>query len=198
MRANLLAAALLIAVPVHAHEDSDPPVKPVTCTDASRACTVAVARTYLEGRLDQRVRKDMRLAPDVHRWENNVLTAATSGDLLDPKPDGPTLGLRSRGFDRVVAEGDNVVFFWTMLASKADATLHLVHRFLVKSGKAECGDALSPCIKEIETVWCLAAIADEPTLPHEKGPRGGFGCRRGGPVQGAAPAGAPAPAPKAP
>jgi hypothetical protein len=69
-------------------------------------------------------------------------------------------------------DGDEAVFFWLLdRREKPDgpytATVHLIERFKFAQGKT-CGDVASPCISEIEVVFCAAPRASEPSLPASK------------------------------
>ena len=182
-----LLLALGLAVPAQAAPAlaAGVPKDKVTCTDTSRDCLVAVARTYIYARLDATLRMQMRLAPNVHRWENNVLTATVAEDLtVRGADDGTTEGLTGRDLDRVFVDGKNVIFIWTIdvTTNTYPGTVHLTHRIAVEAGKEKCGAALSPCITEIETVWCSSKQNDEVSLPRQKSAnfRGTFGCHREG------------------
>lgn len=180
-----LAVALLGLVLAAPASAAGVPKEKVTCTDTSRDCLIAVARTYILARLDSTLRMQMRLAPNVHRWENNVLTATVAEDLtVRGADDGTTDGLAGRDLDRVFVDGKNVIFLWTIdvTANTYPGTVHLTHRIAVEAGQDKCGSALSPCITEIETVWCSSKKNDEVSLPRQKSAnfRGTFGCHREG------------------
>ena len=182
---RLLPLGLMLAALLPAAAPAQPVAKQERCTDTSRACLMAVARTYIDARLDDKVRPLMRLSPKVHRWENNVLTATRSEDLIEHgADDGTTVGVTGRDLNRVFVDGNQVIFFWTIDVTENTypGTVHLTHRIQVDTGREACGDKLSPCITEIETVWCSTKKSREEKLPRVKMPgfRGTFGCHREG------------------
>ena len=148
------------------------PAKP--CADMSRACLIEVARTYIDARADGRLRNAQRLAPTIHRWENGLLTADKAADIAGPAAgEGPSKTLAVRDANRVMVDGDEAVFFWLLdRREKADgpytATVHLIERFKFAQGKAACGEVASPCISEIEVVFCAAPKGGAVALPATK------------------------------
>ncbi|HLG86774.1 MAG TPA: hypothetical protein VKZ79_06200 [Alphaproteobacteria bacterium] len=159
-----------------------------SCSDMSRKCIIEVARTYLDARTDNSARPLQRLAPDVRRWENGVLTADKAEDIFSQHyitEPGPSATLFPRDLDRVFVDGNNAIFFWKIDTKSAPngpfvSTVHLIERLQVKAGKAKCGVGPSPCITEIEVVFCTAPHPQEPTKPMPPKPGGHFGCTRAG------------------
>ena len=159
-----------------------------TCSDMSRKCIIEVARTYLDARTDNSARPTQRLAPDVHRWENGVLTADKAEDIFSQHyitEPGPSATLFPRDLDRVLVDDNNAIFFWKIDTKSAPdgsfvSTAHLIERLQVEAGKAKCGAGLSPCITEIEVVFCIAPRPQEPTKPMAPKSSSHFGCTRPG------------------
>jgi hypothetical protein len=144
------------------------------CADMSRTCLIETARTYIDARADGRAQPLMRLAPDIKRWENGLLTAEKPADILGPRAGEVSKTVAVRDANRVLVDGDQAVFFWLLdRREKPDgpytATVHLIERFKFVQGKA-CGEVASPCISEIEVVFCAAPHANQTALPAEKNP----------------------------
>lgn len=160
-------AALIACAMLAAHGANAQTAKP--CSDMSRACLTEVARTYIEARADGRVREAQRLAPDLHRWENGLLTAIKAEDIAGPAAGEISKTLAVRDVNRVLVDGDQAVFFWLLdrrekTEGPFTATVHLIERFKFVQGKA-CGAVASPCINEIEVVFCAAPHGDEVAQP---------------------------------
>lgn len=178
---RLAAAALLgsiVATPLLAEQPAS--FRKSECTTLSRDCMIEVARTYVDARTDDRVRPVIRVAPGLKRWENGVLTTDKGEDLLDVKAGGDTTLLGSREKERVFVQDNNVIFFWLIDSKLPEhpGTVHLVHRIQVEGGREVCGKYLSPCITEIETIWCRSDRAMEASRPAAKeGLK--FSCDRG-------------------
>ncbi|MBY0511148.1 MAG: hypothetical protein K2P94_13480 [Rhodospirillaceae bacterium] len=163
----LSAIGVLAAVPAGAQNKTP-------CADMSRNCLIEVARAYIDARADGRARPLMRLAPDLMRWENGLLTATKSSEIAGPADGVVSKTLAVRDANRVLVDGDEAVFFWLLDRREKPegpytATVHLIERFKFAQGKA-CGDVASPCISEIEVVFCAAPHGGETTLPKEKNP----------------------------
>lgn len=142
------------------------------CADMSRACLIEVARTYIEARADGNARNAQRLAPDLHRWENGLLTATKASEIAGPAAGEISPTVATRDVKRVLVDGDEAVFFWLLdrrekAGGPFTATVHLIERFKFVQGKA-CGDVASPCISEIEVVFCAAPRAGETAQPAAK------------------------------
>ncbi len=164
---GVVAIAGFMALPAGAQ--NKPP-----CNNMSRACLIETARTYIDARADGRAQPLMRLAPEIKRWENGLLTATKPSDILGPAVGDVSKTLAVRDANRVLVDGDEAVFFWLLDRREKPegpytATVHLIERFKFAQGKA-CGDAASPCISEIEVVFCAAPHGGETTLPKEKNP----------------------------
>jgi hypothetical protein len=143
------------------------------CTTLDRACIVEVATTYIVGQVDYSKRPEERLAPTAHRWENGYSNgvgadAIRGGDpgpvAIDAALDGP------RDLERVLVDetAGEAVFYYIIDAGVPGvghvATAHIAERFKVEAG-AVCGDGLSPCITEIEAIFCIGTRGDEPARP---------------------------------
>jgi len=165
-----ILAALAICVALTVPSLAAEPIKP--CDDMSRACLIEVARAYIEARADGNFRSAQRLAPDLHRWENGLLTATTSAEIAGPAVGVVSKTLATRDVKRVLVDGDEAVFFWLLDRREKPegpytSTVHLMERFKFVQGKP-CGDVPSPCISEIEVVFCAAPRGGETALPAAK------------------------------
>ena len=157
-----VAAGALAALPASAQNKAP-------CADMSRACLIEVARAYIDARADGNVRNAQRLAPDLHRWENGMLTATKASEIAGPAAGEISPTVATRDVKRVLVDGDEAVFFWLLdrrekAGGPFTATVHLIERFKFAQGKA-CGDVASPCISEIEVVFCAAPRAGETAQP---------------------------------
>jgi hypothetical protein len=167
MALGAVAISAFMAMPVSAQNKAP-------CSDMSRTCLIEVARAYIDARADGRARPLMRLAPDLKRWENGLLTATTSSEIAGPADGVVSKTLAVRDANRVLVDGDEAVFFWLLDRREKPegpytATVHLIERFKFAQGKS-CGAVASPCISEIEVVFCAAPHGGETTLPKEKNP----------------------------
>lgn len=172
-------AGFACAMPLLAEQPAS--FKKSECTTMSKACMIEVARTYVDARTDDRNRPVLRVSPNLHRWENGVLTTDKGEELLDIKNGGDTTLLGSREKERVFVQDNNVIFFWLIDSKLPEnpGTVHLVHRIQVEAGKEICGKYLSPCITEIETIWCRSNRAMEESRPAAKEAGLKFSCDRG-------------------
>ena len=177
--AGFAFAIALGAAPLLAEQPAS--FKKSECTTLSKACMIEVARTHVDARTDDRVRPVLRVSPNLHRWENGVLTTDKGEELLDLNAGGDTTLLGSREKERVFVQDNNVIFFWLIDSKLPEhpGTVHLVHRIQVEGGKDKCGAYLSPCITEIETIWCRSDRAMEESRPAAKEPGLKFSCDRG-------------------
>jgi len=175
------AAALVVGSPGVSVSDPDK-----LCNNMSRACIIEIAQTYLDARTDNRVRPFQRVAKDVIRWENGLVTADEGSDIVGPAGSGPSQTLFAHDFDRVWVDGSEAIFFWIIdvkdtAGGPFTRTVHLAERFLVERG-VECEYGPEPCITEIEVMFCTGNFPLEPALPDPTGvPAGGrFLCNRAG------------------
>jgi hypothetical protein len=141
------------------------------CRDMSRDCMIAVAETYINAQAGgPGTREDMRLAPAALRWENGVMTG-TSGDDIRSKSG---FGLDPRYVQRLprrfwVAKPDNEVFarwtidIWDDTHTTNTSTVHIFERIHVEKGV--CGSGPSPCVTEVEAIFCISPHPQEPELP---------------------------------
>lgn len=140
------------------------------CRDLSRECVIEVAKTYIEAQVDYSKRDAARLAPNAHRWENGYSNGSNADEIrggesglvsIDRFLNGP------RDTDRVLVDGNQEVFFWIIDAGIPGianiATAHIAERFRVEEGV--CGDGPSPCITEIEAIFCIGPRGDEAGRP---------------------------------
>ena len=159
------------------------PGKP--CNNMSDACLIEVAGTYMDGQAGgSGTREAMRLAPTAIRWENAVVAGATGEEIRMRSPAGLNLDIWSqRDRDRVWVDGNEVFSIWIVdIKDRATGnyviTAHIFERFLVEKGPV-CGDGLSPCVTEIEAIWCRTPVGFEPATPDPSAPRRPIGCDRG-------------------
>ena len=157
------------------------------CTDLSRACVIEVATTYIEAQVDYSKRDDARLAPDAHRWENGYSNGSTAEEIRggDAGPVGLDAILTGpREIERVLVDGNEAVFFWIIDVGVPGlpnvSTAHIAERFRVEEGV--CGDGPSPCITEIEAIFCIGNRGDEASRPDasERPPASNILCHRAG------------------
>jgi hypothetical protein len=156
------------------------------CSDLSRACVIEVARTYLDARSDPRLLPFQRVAPKVQRWENGYHNATSAADIVKPAGPGPNPLVTASGLDRVFVDGNQAVFFWQIqrrdvAGGPVVGTAHITERFQVEAGRDTCGDGPSPCITQIEAVFCIAP-GPEPELapPPAEAPGMKILCNRAG------------------
>ena len=156
------AVCLLLSVSVCAHAQQ---VKPV-CTDDSRNCMIAAARSYLEGIVHHDGSRVL-FAPDVRRTEQGRETGQGEETLraaLGRMP--PMLGYTDTR--SIVDEGKKQVVYFTLLrleigkpqpmlseggklSQAGPVTVHLAERFRVEQG----------LIKEIEAIFYNQAGTSE-------------------------------------
>jgi len=143
------------------------------CRDMSRDCMIAVAETYINAQAGgPGTREDMRLAPTALRWENGVLTGSSGDDIRSKSG----FGLDPRYVHRLprrywVAKPDHEVFArWTIdiwdtstTPSTNTSTVHIFERIHVEKGV--CGSGPSPCVTEVEAIFCISPHPQEPELP---------------------------------
>ena len=155
------------------------------CNNMSRACLIEVANTYMDAQAGgPGTREAMRLAPDVHRWENGILNATTDDQLRAGSPGGPSEIWSQRDRDRVWVDGNQVFSIWIVDVRDAATqefvtTVHIFERLQVERGV--CGEGPSPCVTEVEAIFCVAPGGMAPALPDTiPDPRPSALCLRGG------------------
>jgi hypothetical protein len=181
-RPLVLAAALvaggvaLVAIPAAASSDHD--ARP--CRSYSRACKIAVANTYMDAQAGGAgTREAMRLAPTAHRWENAILNATTADQIRAASGfTNPLYSQRDR--DRVWVDGDQVFSAW-IVDVKDDtgayaSTAHIFERIQVDKGDV-CG-GLSPCVTQVEAIFCNSPVGFEAAMPDPVDPRPNGLCYR--------------------
>ena len=141
------------------------------CRDMSRDCMIAVAETYINAQAGgPGTREDMRLAPTAMRWENGVNTGASGAEIRSRSGFGEDPRYVQRLPRRFwVAKPDNEVFArWTIDIWNDDhtvntSTVHIFERIHVDKGV--CGSGPSPCVTEVEAIFCISPHPQEPELP---------------------------------
>jgi hypothetical protein len=167
----LLATAGLLVGGVPAQGAAPSGGRAGPCRDLSRACVIEVATTYIVAQADSSKRSGARVAPDVQRWENGIHNARSAEDIRggSTEDDSGFTGLLStRDLDRVLVDGDQAVFYWIMdvqdpVTGTYVATAHISERFQLATDR--CGDELSPCITEIEAIFCIGNTGHEEAKP---------------------------------
>jgi hypothetical protein len=184
MRRSLaIAAALLagtvalVAIPAAASSDHDRE----PCRGYSRACKIEVANTYMDAQAGgSGTREAMRLAPTAHRWENAILNATDAETIRAASGfTNPLWSQRDR--DRVWVDRNQVFSAWIVDIKDASgayvSTAHIFERLQVDKGDV-CGDELSPCVTEIEAIFCNSPVGNEPAMPGPVDPRPSALCFR--------------------
>jgi hypothetical protein len=177
--AALLALAVaLVAIPAAASSEHDR--KP--CRNYSEACRIEVANTYMDAQAGgSGTAEAMRLAPTAHRWENAILNATTDDEIRAASGfENPLFSQRDR--DRVWVDGNQVFSAWIVDIKDATtgdfvSTAHIFERLQVDKGDV-CGDGLSPCVTEIEAIFCNSPVGFEPAQPGPVTPRPSALCFR--------------------
>ena len=158
------------------------PHKP--CKNMSASCLIEVANTYMDAQAGGAgTREAMRLAPTAHRWENAINNATTGEQIRNASPGGINLDVWSqRDRDRVWVDGNQVFSIWIVdirdaATGEYTSTAHIFERLQVEGGKI-CGDGLSPCVTEVEAIFCNTPVGFEPALPEPTDPRPSALCFR--------------------
>ncbi len=142
------------------------------CTNLSDSCLIQVAETYVHAQAGgSGTAAEMRLAPNAMRWENGVVTGTSGADIRSKS--GFTNPLYSqRDTNRVwVVDHDQVFTFWivdirTVPGGPMTSTAHIAERIQIGHGQDVCGEGqLSPCVTQVEAVFCNAPHGDEPAMP---------------------------------
>ena len=122
------------------------------CTDESRACVVATAQTYVDALLSHNA-SQVRLAPDVVRYENGLESARNAADLRHIIATSPLLKLITNiRHEQWVVEGGNAVAYYLIDTNAVPgvpqhaATAHVAEWFHVSHG----------LITRIDLVVCFA------------------------------------------
>jgi len=123
----MFAAALLAAASVHAQSNNLG-----TCTDASRACLIASAMTYVEG-LWKADGKAVRFAPAVRRTHNGG-NRPEDGDALIRERIAKERLTGYRNLRLVVDEKKGDVFAFWVTAGPLPQTAHIAERIRVEKG----------------------------------------------------------------
>jgi hypothetical protein len=128
-----------------------------SCVDASRACLIATANTYLDALLSHDGSR-IRLAANARRTENGMDTgdgaAAVRKSVSRPTPDEVNTGMRDK---RWFVDGDQAIAFYLLDTSTLPptplhtTTVHLVERFRVRRG----------LIREIEAIFWVSPGPDQ-------------------------------------
>ena len=158
------------------------------CTDLSRSCVIEVARTYVDAQAGGTGTADaMRLAPTAIRWENGVVTGTSGADIRSKSGGGPSPIISPRDVgapDRVFVDGGDAFFLWmedVRLPSTTTytQTAHIFER--VRVTDTGC-NGLTPCISEIEAIFCIGNHGQEPAKPQSStaGGLNDFLCLRSG------------------
>jgi len=158
-----------------------------TCTDTSQACVNAVALSYVNavpGGPDAANPGDMRLAPNVIRWQNGLVTSQNASEIRNEAnsyPPGLVLGVRdlrtwsaTDGHNVFAAFLDDVQVLNLLGIVTQAWTVHIMERVQVDwgndaNGNPVCGDQLSPCITQIEVIQCSGLLAHEDARPAPSG-----------------------------
>jgi hypothetical protein len=179
---SFATAALAAGVVFLVHDSSARPNKP--CNNMSDACLIEVANTYMDAQAGgPGTCEAMRLAPSAHRWENAINNATTGDQIRSASPCGANLDIWSqRDRDRLWVDGNDVISIWIVDIRDADTgehtnTAHIFERIRVEGG-AVCGDGLSPCVTEVEAIFCNTPVGLEPALPDPVEPRPSALCFR--------------------
>jgi hypothetical protein len=167
------------------------------CSDLTRGCVVEVARTYIDSISDKSVR--VRYAQHFRRYENGVLHYDGAPEAPPDSKEGlnqfrrdfpqiynetfPMLAGRDK--ERVWVEGKDAIFRWILdqkdpKTGEAKRTTHLFERVHVEQGVACAYGMPSPCITEVELVFCTAPHPNETAFPAAQTPKPDLSCDRKG------------------
>jgi hypothetical protein len=171
-------ALVLFNVPV----GSASPNSSKPCTNMSDSCLVQVAETYVTAQAGgSGTAAAMRLAPTALRWENGIVTGTSGADIRSKS--GFTNPLYSqRDTNRVwVVDHDQVFTFWivdvrAVAGGPMVSTAHIAERIQIGKGQDVCGQGqLSPCVTQIEAIFCIGQNGNEAAMPPPgTGPSGGL------------------------
>jgi hypothetical protein len=161
------------------------PTSSKPCTNLSRSCLIQVAETYVTAQAGGAgTAAAMRLDPTAMRWENGVVTGTSGQDIRNKS--GFTNPIYSqRDTNRVwVVDHDQVFTFWMVdIKSSATgpfvATAHIAERIQIAHSQAVCGE-LSPCVTQVEAIFCIAPHGLEPAMPAPVTPEPNGLCNRAG------------------
>lgn len=128
-----MVAATWIWWPVAAHSAGP-------CTDDSRSCVIATSQTYLAA-ITSHDASHVRLAPNVVRDENGIISARGAADMRHNLETYPLYKVITALHDvRWIVDGGNAVAFYLIEANLAPgvnqhaATAHVAEWFHVKNG----------------------------------------------------------------
>ena len=119
------------------------------------------------------------------RWENAVVTGTSGADIRSKS--GFTNPIYSqRDTNRVwVVDHDQVFAFWIVDVKAAatdpnpSATAHIAERIQIGKGADVCGRGqLSPCITQVEAIFCIGPHGNEPAMPAPMTPEPNGLCNR--------------------
>lgn len=148
------------------------------CTDASRACAISSAQTYLDALLSHDA-THVRLAPNVVRYENGILSANGAADMRHQLETFPLYKvITAINVDQWVVEGARAVAFYRIEANlipgvpQHAATAHVAEMFTLRNG----------LITRIQVVDCFAgALRPESGVGQSRAPLLTDLCVRTGP-----------------
>ena len=155
------------------------------CTDLSRDCVIAVARTHIDMHVDPRLLPVARYATQIRHVENGLVFAGLPDGKNFPPPDQ----WRVHEPDRVWVDGNDAMFSYVIeLKDPATGqwarTAHIWERFKVEKGRACVNGLPQPCITEIEAIFCVALRPGEQAWPGAEWQtttaKGGAQCERKG------------------
>ena len=174
-------ALVLLNVPI----GSASPNSSKPCTNMSDTCLVQVAETYVTAQAGgSGTAAAMRLAPNAMRWENGVVTGTSGADIRSKS--GFTNPLYSqRDNNRVwVADHEQVFTIWivdvrAVVGGPMVATVHIAERIQIGKGKDVSGQGqLSPCVTQVEAIFCSSPHGNEPAMPAPMTPEPNGLCNR--------------------
>jgi hypothetical protein len=183
MLAVVLVGVVLAGAQVAlAHGNGDDASRP--CNTIERECLIEVANTYMNAQAGGLgTREEMRLARDVHRWENGILNATTAEQLRAGSPGAPSQIWSQRDRDRVWVDGNQVFSIWIVDIRDANTqqftnTVHIFERLQVDIQNC---DGAAPCVNEVEAVFCISPQPFAPAKPETTpNPRPSGLCTRAG------------------
>lgn len=155
------------------------------CTDLSRDCVIAVAKTHIDMHMDTKLLPVARYAKEIRHVENGIVFAGLPDGKNFPPPDQ----WRVQEPNRVWVDGNEAMFSYVIdlrdpATGKFARTAHIWERFKVEKGRACANGLPAPCITEIEAIFCVAPRPNEQAWPGEEwqtaATKGGALCERKG------------------
>jgi hypothetical protein len=186
-RALAIVGAVIALVLFNVPIGSASPNSSKPCTNMSDPCLIQVAETYVTAQAGgSGTAAAMRLATNAMRWENGVVTGTSGADIRSKS--GFTNPLYSqRDTNRVWAvDHDQVFTFWivdvrAMAGGPMVATAHIAERIQIGKGQDVCGQGqLSPCVTQVEAIFCIGPHGNEPAMPAPMTPEPNALCNRAG------------------